>query len=290
MLCLLAGFAPVLIVLLFATAASAQGRKRGIEWRDWESAGTVAGVGKGTLLMTLEGNPWVGAVPAAARVTITGAAERDVLRPGVIVRLTAEFDRKTGAATEPVSELEIITPRPGDRTGVFPDEVVDPTENRKGPPPATARLRIFDAISGVKENTLFFKRYRVELAPEATISVNATDPSLLSPGDEIKRVRGKRIAGVDGRLVVEQLEAVLAKPLSMPKKRAPQQTANAKSRSSKTDAGKTDIFNVAGDEAADKKATDAEPEEKKDEKKEAGASDEKSKKNRGKKAAKKVAD
>jgi hypothetical protein len=281
-------FSVVLVVLLLASSASAQGRKRGIEWRDWESSGTVEGVGNGTLLMTLEGNRWVGAVPAAARVAITGAAERDVLRPGVIVRFSAEFDRKTGAATEPVSELEIVTPRQGDRTGVFPDEVVDPTEKRKGPPPATAKLRIFDAISGVKENTIFFKRYRVELAAEVTISVNATDPSLLSPGDEIKRVRGKRIAGVDGRLVVEQLEAVLAKPLSMPKKRAPQ-TANAKGRASKTDAAKTDIFNVAGDEAAGKNS-DAEPEEKdaekKEDKKEAGSGGEKSKKSRGKSTAK----
>jgi len=272
-------FVPVLIVLLFATVASAQDRKRKIEWRDWESAGTVAGYRNGALLMTLEGKPWVGAVPLAARVTITGPAERDVLRPGVIVRLSAEFDRKTGAATEPVSELEIVTPRPGDRTGVFPDEVIDPTEKRKGPPPATAKLRIFDAISGVKENTLFFKRYRVELAPELTINVDVTDPSLLSAGDEIKRVRGKRINGVEGRLVVEQLEAVLAKPLAMPKKRTPP-SATAKNR-----AAKNDIFNVAGDEAAGKKDADAEPDEKKD----ADATEDNGKKKRGKKAAKRDA-
>jgi hypothetical protein len=163
------------------------------------------------------------------------------------VRLSAEFDRKTFAATEPVTELEIVSPRPRDRAGVYPDEVIDPTERKKGPPPATARLRIFDAITGVKENTLFFKKYRVEVAPDATITVDLADPSLLSQGDTIKKVKGRRIKGTQGRLVIEELEAEMAQPLAA-KTRAPSRGAK------REPAPKGDVFGIAGDSVNGKKS------------------------------------
>jgi hypothetical protein len=197
--------------------------------------------------MTLEGQRWIGAVMPASKVKISGFANRNVLRPGVIVRLNAEFDRKTLAATEPVTQLEIVSPRPGDRAGVFPDEVIDATERKKGPPPATAKLRIFDAITGVKESTLFFKKYSVEVSPDATITVDLMDPSLLSSGDAIKKIKGRRLKGTQGRLMIEELEAELAQPLTA-KARAPARGAKRET------APQGDVFGIAGEEASGKKS------------------------------------
>jgi hypothetical protein len=186
-------------------------------------------------------------------VSITGTADRELLRPGVVVELTAEFDTKTGAATEPVSELTIVTPRAGERRGVFPDEVIDPTE-RKQSTPSTARLRVYDGISGIKQNILVFKKYRVELAPEAKIAVAVSSPSVLSEGDTIAKVKGKRVKGVPGRLVIDEIEVELAKPLGA-EKRARSARSNSGSRKQQRtepsdQGGKRDLFNIAGQEAA----------------------------------------
>jgi hypothetical protein len=211
----------IAFVSLVAGHASAQQRKAKLQWERFNGEGTVAAYQNGTLLMTVEGQRWIGAVMPASKVKISGFANRNLLRPGV-------------------------SPRPGERAGVFPDEVIDPTERKKGPPPPTARLRIFDAITGVKENALFFKKYRVEVSPDATITVDLADPSLLSQGDAIKKVKGRRIKGTQGRLMIEELEAELAQPLAA--------KAKAPSRAAKRETSpKDDVFGMAGEEATGKK-------------------------------------
>jgi hypothetical protein len=225
-------------------------KKPKIEWEDWSGEGTVVGVRGRTLGMLLRGEQWVGVVAPVAKVAVTGTADKDVLRPGVVVRLNAEFDRKTNTAIEPVKQLEIVTPRPGDRTGFISDEEIG--GKSKGLPPPTLKLQIFDAISAVKDNTLTFKRYKVELAPDVSIKVDVSDASILSQGDEVTKVKGKRIKGTRGQLMIGELEAKLMKPLSAPKRRAPQSAATA--RGPAKGAAQTDLFNVAGDEATGKKS------------------------------------
>ncbi len=244
-----------LLLLLIAAPLSAQNRKPRVEWERWEAEGTVAGYRGGALLMRLKGEPWIGALSPASKVSITGTADRDLLRPGVIVEFKAEFDTKTGAATEPVSELTIVTPRAGERRGAFPDEVIDRTERKEEPPPI-ARLRVYDGISGIKQNFLVFKKYRVELAPEAKIAVAVSNPSVLSAGDTVKKVKGKRIKGVQGRLVIDEIEVELAKPLGA-EKRARSARSNSVSRKQEPkepgeQPGGRDLFDIAGQEAAGK--------------------------------------
>jgi hypothetical protein len=242
--------AAVALGLVVGSPALAQNRKSRVQWERFNGEGTVAGYQNGALLMTLAGERWIGAVMPASKVKISGFANPNVLRPGVVVRLSAEFDRKTSAALEPVMELEIVSPRPGDQAGVFPDDVVDPTERKKGPPPPTAKLRIFDAITGMKDNTLFFKKYRVEVSPDASITVDLGDPSLLSQGDSIKKVKGRRVKGTQGRLVIEELEAELAQPLAA-KTRSPSRPAK---RAAPQTGAKEDVFGMAGEKASGKKS------------------------------------
>jgi hypothetical protein len=243
-----------------------------IEWEDWEGQGTVVGIRGNALGMMLRGEQWVGVVTPVASVSVTGMADKDVLRPGMVVRLSAEFDRKSNTTIEPVKELEIVTPRPGDRTGIInEDEIVG---KAKGLPPPTLKLQIFDAINNVKDNTLTFKRYKVELAPDVSIKVDVSNAAVLSQGDEVTKVKGKRIKGTKGQLMIGELEAKLMKPLSAPKRRTPQSTA---SRSPGKGAAPGELFNVAGDEATGKKAESKErdKEEKDGEKKEREKKDDK---------------
>ena len=90
--------------------------------------------------MLLRGEQWVGIVAPIAKVSVTGTANKDVLRPGMVVRLNAEFDRKSNTTVEPVKELEIASPRPGERTGIISDDETGGKE--EGLPPPTLKLQI----------------------------------------------------------------------------------------------------------------------------------------------------
>jgi hypothetical protein len=247
----------LVFLLVFAVPAAAQDRKKPeIKQESIELKGLIAGVQNGVVQIVAdrehEGRkwqePWLARVTPASKVDVVGFADREFLRPGMIVRLTAEFDLKSGVALEPVTDLIIATPRLGDQVGIFADEEVTTERGKKGPPPKTAKLRIFDTVTGVKENTLIFKKYRVEVSPEAIIKVDVADPSVLSRGDKVEKVKGWYVKGRPGAMFIEDIDVSLAQPLA-PRKRTPPNTA-------RTQGGKNDLFNVAGDEATGKKAPD----------------------------------
>jgi hypothetical protein len=280
-------FALVLLAVAVAPLSFAQERKKP-EKQDFEGKGVVAGLQGGVVQMLIkrehEGKsweePWLGRLVPGAKVDITGFAEREVLRPGMFVRFSAEFDMKSGAALAPVSELEIVSPRPLDTRGIIPDEVIDPAEKRKkGPPPATAKLRFFEQITGVKDGAVHIKKYRIELAPDAVINVDVTDPSVLSRGDQIGKVKGWYIKGTRGALFIEEMDVTLTKPLAVRRRVAPGAAA------AKGPGGKNDVFNVAGDEASGKKSEEKADDAKKDE----GKAEETKKEGGKKNGAKKVA-
>jgi hypothetical protein len=255
----------LLLVSVIALPAAAQDRKKPeIKQESIELKGLIAGVQNGVVQIVAQREhdgrtwqePWLARVAPATKIDISGFAEREFLRPGMIVRLTAEFDLKSGVALEPVTDLIIATPRLGDQVGIFADEDAVTERGKKGPPPKTAKLRIFDTVTGVKDGTLSFKKYRVEVSPEAIIKVDVADPSVLSRGDKVEKVKGLYIKGRPGAMFIEDIKVTLAQPLA-PRKRTPPATA-------RTQGGKNDLFNVAGDEATGKKTPD-EDEEKKDE-------------------------
>jgi hypothetical protein len=243
-----------LLFVLTAPAVAQDRKKPEIKQEGIELKGLIAGVQGGVLQIVAqrehEGRtwqePWLARVLPGAKIDIAGFAQPDFLRPGIVVRLTAEFDMKSGVALEPVTELSLVTPRLGDQPGIFADDELEATERKKGPPPKTAKLRIFDAITGVKENTLIFKKYRVEVAPDAVIKVDVADPSVLSRGDKVEKVKGWYVKGRPGAMFIEDMDVSLAMPLAARKKPTP--------GTAKGQAAKSDLFDVAGDEATGKKA------------------------------------
>ncbi len=252
----------ILLILAGAVPAAAQNRKREISKEHIELKGLVGGVQAGVLQIVAdreqEGRtwqePWLARPAPGAKIDIAGYADREILRPGLVVRLVAEFDLKTGAATEPVTELAIVTPRFGDQVGIFPDDPAEPTERKKGPPPKTAKLRILDAVTGVKENTLFFKKYHVEVSPDAVIKVDIADPSALSRGDKINTMTGWYVKGRPGAVFIEQMDATLVEPLGQKKKTTAGTATRAGEKGEKGDKGeKSDIFDIAGEDGGGKK-------------------------------------
>src|SRR5262249_14311485 len=75
-----------------------------------DGAGRVEGVAAGALKVNVNGMQGVVQPGAKCRVEVTGLADPEFLRPGILVRFSAEIG-KNGKATAPLNTLEIVTPK-----------------------------------------------------------------------------------------------------------------------------------------------------------------------------------
>lgn len=97
-----------------------------------EASGTVeAASPQGIRILSPTGQPW-DLIPArGCKLTLTGKAMPDVLRPGVLVLFTAEVEKKTGVVAEPVAALIVCSADQHHLPGVFP-EGTRPSEPGEG--------------------------------------------------------------------------------------------------------------------------------------------------------------
>lgn len=121
----------VLLVLGLSTPLSAQNTRRSQQARQPVMAaqqlptdvdGSIEGVMAGRIVILDKGShTWQVAVPAAAKVQVTGGATAEYLKKGMIVEFKAEIDDKK-AIKDKVDELKVVTLSPGEKTGLFPPE------------------------------------------------------------------------------------------------------------------------------------------------------------------------
>ncbi|GAB6164828.1 hypothetical protein JCM19992_08280 [Thermostilla marina] len=87
-----------------------------------EASGTVMGVTGGMIqLQTPAGQMWRLAPARECKITVTGKAKPDVLRPGQFVAFVADVDTRTGMVPEKVTQLKIFTVSQQMQLGVFPE-------------------------------------------------------------------------------------------------------------------------------------------------------------------------
>jgi hypothetical protein len=119
----------VLLVLGLSTPLQAQVR-RGQQARQPVMAaqqptdveGTIEGVMPGRIVVLDKGShTWQVAVPAEAKVQVTGGATAEYLKKGMIVEFKAEIDDKR-TIKDKVDELKVVTLSPGEKPGLFPPE------------------------------------------------------------------------------------------------------------------------------------------------------------------------
>jgi len=224
-----------------------------VNWNDVKGEGQVHSRQGQGLAMTLKGgNLWLATFGPGSKVTVNGTASADYLRQGVAVKFNGDFDRKTGVASAPISEITIITIRPGEKAGLIPDEVVSlPGAGRggsvlggAGAASTTVSGSVVGAIASLKENAIQVGKYKGELAPDVKINVALGDPFVASQGDavdvkgkwsEIDYGNNKKVSNNAGEvpgpggvkvqkpgiMVVEEMTITLLNPLAAPKKKGP---------------------------------------------------------------------
>ena len=176
------------------------------------------------------GTPWhpsadwvVLAVPGKTAIRVTGTADREILCPGLFVRLTGELDDK-GVIQGEINALELVSAASNMQGGMF-----EPGADGTGKPVAKLKAGTFEIrgkLTKIKDGQLTInakKKISGKLAKDATLTVNSTDLSLIGP-DSPATIKGAYLksempdadSGRLGKFVATEVSVEMTRPLKLP--------------------------------------------------------------------------
>ncbi len=237
--------------VLSGLTISAHAQNAKPEMEPFAATGTIEAIARGKVqILTNTDQQWLVEIVPQADIKVTGTAKVDFLRPGMFVKLTAEFDKR-GKAAEPVGHLILFTPSQQEMIGVWPegaapsadaedqfggaDAAAPPTNNRRDQ--GAGRYTIHGRLTGNRKGkwtvnagtaTVEFK-----LTEEPTIDVAIADYSVAKKGDKISIKRGRMFAGRMGFARARKLTIELSEPLTLEKKKSSRRRKPTSKRSSK---------------------------------------------------------
>jgi hypothetical protein len=259
--------------LLFAPSVRAQvyryPQKQVINLPTFKTTGEYVGMQGSYMKCILDGTPvLVQFVNQKSKVKVTGTATSDFLAPGMYVRFTGTFDRH-GKGTDPIKDFVIFTPDADNQIGaieagggsssLFSDPTpTTTTKEKKGPQPQTSTYTVSGRITTLHRDQMMVAaggkmKYRFQVAPDATVKLDSSDPSWASQGDKVTisgaKLGNNRVVGVD-------VSIELSKPLE-PKKKTHGYHAAEKSTPATIDKLSTD--KTSTDKPTTDKSTDKSP-------------------------------
>jgi len=207
--------------------------------------GTITSVTANQIVMTTnDSKTWtVYSVPDATAV-VTGKAKPDFLKPGLIVKFTAELDNQN-ATKDKVREMSIVPLSKENPVGVFPPDWAPQGAPGTGGKPASKssesdafaaaaeskfgasqKSKVVGRITSVHGDRLTLhagtKTVRCDLTADPqihiTLHVSLSDPKFISAGDGVS-VRGTKVQGKPGVCNADDVKITLAKPLTGRKKK-----------------------------------------------------------------------
>ncbi len=228
--------------VLSGLTISAHAQNAKPETEPFAATGTIEAIAQGKVqILTNTDQQWLVEIVPQADIKVTGTAKVDFLRPGMFVKLTADFDKR-GKAAEPVGRLILFTPSQQEMIGAWPegaapsDDAEAPAANNRRDQGA-GRYTIHGRLTGNRKGkwTVNAGAVTVEfkLAEEPTIDVEIADYSFAKKGDKISIKRGKMFAGRMGLAQASKLEIELAEPLTLAKKKSRRSRKPTSKRSSK---------------------------------------------------------
>jgi hypothetical protein len=186
---------------------------RGNAQPEFQGTATITGVGsQGIEVVDAKGDKWR-VVPEKknCKIEVTGTADVSFLKPDMLVRFNAQFDKK-GNAAAPVDSLDIISPQAAmSATSIKTEFQAGQAQNGI----------IIGHIKSIKSNHLAVTNtmgtFSFDLAPNATIKVDVSEPALAQAGDKVD-VQG--YISQPGMAVARVMHITLSNVLGEPKKKA----------------------------------------------------------------------
>lgn len=148
----------------------------------FQGTATITAIGeRGLEVADVNGKTWKLAPDKNCVIEVTGTADPDFLRPDMLVKYTAQFDKK-GKASAPLNELEIVSPQAA--MSSIKQEVAGKKEagdNFNG--------AVIGHIKSIKNNQLIVQApngvFTADLSPNVSVKVNVSDFRLAQPGDKV---------------------------------------------------------------------------------------------------------
>jgi hypothetical protein len=184
----------------------------------FSGTGTISAVQAGVLVVNANGTVWQLKPAAGSKLEVAGIAGPDYLKPGLVVKFQAAFDSRAADKTKAVAritELEIITPHPGEMPGAAP---AGAAAVKGAAIPGTARsLTVIGRVKSFKNNELTVDAtngvFKTDLDPATAIKVRVSDFSLVRAGDEIEATG---FIANPGFAVANTMRVTMAHPLGNP--------------------------------------------------------------------------
>ncbi|MGE0760906.1 MAG: hypothetical protein AB7O38_28100 [Pirellulaceae bacterium] len=209
--------------ILFLAASAAAQQPRQVPRENVRFKGTIKALARGLLQVEdEEGAQRLVAIEASPQdISFAGLAGPSFLRPGMLVQFSAVVDKK-GEATRPITEVKVVTPRPGLELGARSEGGLEgkalfaTDEEEKQGGGTDKPFFISGIVRAVKEGKILVvvagAAVRGELADNCTVSVNIADYSLARSGDAVE-IAGWHVAGQPQQVRAQQVSIVASKPL-----------------------------------------------------------------------------
>jgi hypothetical protein len=161
-----------------------------------------------------------------AKIRITGRVEREYLRVGQLVEISALVDKKSRRVKDRVKTLLLFTPSPLHNPGCFPDMSAPPVPAEANDDPSVnwKPYLVGGQIVAIKDDKLqlnvpdFNPRLTIDLDENVQIKFDVGDLTLTQPGDRIQVVKAVMLG--ENRVAVSDATIMRAEPLKTPPKPA----------------------------------------------------------------------
>jgi len=218
--------------------------------------GTISSASHGAILATdSTGRPWKVVIPATAAVDVTGTAEANFLKAGMMVDFKTAFDDR-GEMKEKVGELTVIPSTDRKSIGILPADGSDPADakNKPGkrggksgdekgePPPGPCRIvgKLVNNHGTLSVQVRGMQPIALNLSDSAVIKVEFDDYSAAQSGDSISvkgmappgrvSATGRPMNDAQGGVQATEVKITLAKPLQGARKPPAAKTSAQKSK------------------------------------------------------------
>ncbi len=158
-------------------------------------SGTIDQIGSHGMVVDAMGQKWNVAPNKNCQIEVTGTGDASLLKPGMLVRFSADVDKKTGKASAPVSEVDVTSPQTA-MAGNYPRNQPGPaglrTVNKKPAAPAAASgpTQIVGTLKSVSGNEITVESpsgpVKADLSPNASVKIESSDPHLAQVGAKIE--------------------------------------------------------------------------------------------------------
>jgi hypothetical protein len=179
----------------------------------FQGTATITGVGSlGLEVIDANGNKWrVVPEKKTCKIEVTGNADPSFLKPDMLVRYNAAFDKK-GNATAAVNELEIISPLMAMSATSMKNEM------KVGE--AIPNGEMTGHIKSIKNNHFSVQNtngtFSADLAPNAVVKVDVSEPQWVQAGDKVD-VKG--YYSQQGVAIAQEMHITLSNTLGEPVKK-----------------------------------------------------------------------